>query len=95
MCTGFSTSLCALNSLFTYSSPNSLISLGKCFLCALNNRLYNGIGGRSASGAALKCEVPPGVVRFAKRRGEGRIRNMVSDEEVFCATIAVGSIVVT
>lgn len=31
MCTGFSTSLCARNSLLMYSSPRTRISDGKCF----------------------------------------------------------------
>jgi hypothetical protein len=65
MCTGFSTSRCARNSLFTYSSPNNRISLGRCFRCARSRRLYNGIGRRRAIGAGLKPLVVPTAVGVA------------------------------
>ena len=50
-----------------YSSPSSRISLGKCFRCARNSRLYKGIGGSSASGAGLKPLVVPTEVGVAIR----------------------------
>ena len=65
MCTGFSIFLWALNSLLIYSSPNSLISLGKCFLCARKSRLYRGIGGSSAKGEGLKPLFVPADACFA------------------------------
>jgi hypothetical protein len=65
MCTGFSTSRWALNSLFMYSSPSSRISRGRCFLCDRSNLLYNGIGGKRAIGAGLKPFVVPADVGIA------------------------------
>jgi len=68
ICIGFSTFLCARNSLLTYSSPSNLIRGSKCFRCARSNRLYSGIGGSKASGAGLSPLVEPTAVGLASRR---------------------------
>jgi hypothetical protein len=70
MCTGFSTSLCALNSLFIYSSPNKRMSKGKCLRCALNNRRYRGIGGKRAIGAGLPFLAPTSEAEAINSLGE-------------------------
>lgn len=67
-----------------YSSPITLISIGKAFLCTRNKRLYNGTGLNNCSatafaegdvGAVRKLEVARGlgVILAARRRVVGRI----------------------
>ena len=93
-CTGFSTFRCARNSLFTYSSPNNRISLGKCFRWARRRRLYNGMGGRRAIGAGLKPLVVPTAVGVAmSKRGCTFILNKMLCYAL-CSTKKLGSKIV-
>jgi len=58
ICIGFSTFLCALNSLLIYISP-SIRSSGASLRCALKSLLYSGIGGSNASGAGFRGLLRP------------------------------------